>query len=533
MQIPVAKPHDPTLRVLPQALLATFVVIGVPPLAATAMLPSGNAALVALSAIATVAASVGLAAIGSAIWARRPDSQDLVFGDLMLWGWLRRYRAERRLAEARTLLGSSDAVADRELTRDELCTTLQRLAGLLEARDAYTHGHTRRVTRHAERIARSLGLSDDDVAEVRVAAALHDVGKVNTPREVLTKPGRLTDQEFEVVKRHPVDGAKLVEALGDPNITAMVRHHHERLDGNGYPDGLAGDAIPLGARIIAVADTFDAITSSRPYRSASQHKEALDVLAKEAGTQLDPAAVDAFTGYYSGRRAVGWFAALAAAPARLLGWVSSSLQGAGAAQLAQGALATGLAAIAGGSLGGPAPPATAQDDTRPRAQLTRPVATSDVGTDRTNATTNDNSRSGGEKRTSDDPERRRSGRRPSRSPGGDGLRGEPRGGQPDDSPRTDVGSPDRAKPGGDGPKAVAPPAGGDGEQPPPPADEPEIRVPGVEIPGVEVPGVEVPGVEVPGVELPGVEVPGVSVPGVDVDVPDLHVPDVELPSLGQ
>ena len=199
-----------------------------------------------------------------------PGSRDLVFADLMLWGWLRRLRAERRLARAETLLGlGAEGLSVQALTS---------LSALLEARDGYTYGHSQRVTRHAERIARAMGLSATDVAKVRTAAALHDVGKLHTPRDILNKPGRLTDEEFEVIRHHPGDGAAMATSLDDPMITAMIRHHHERLDGGGYPAGLAGNAIPLGARIIAVADTFDAMTSNRAYRGAASHKHALDVL---------------------------------------------------------------------------------------------------------------------------------------------------------------------------------------------------------------------------------------------------------------
>ena len=189
------------------------------------------------------------------------------------------------------------------------------------------------MTRHAERIAATMGLPAAEVAKIRTAAALHDVGKLHTPRSILNKPGRLTDGEFAVVKRHPVDGAAMAGGIGDPEITAMIRHHHERLDGRGYPDGLAGEEIPLGARIIAVADTFDAITSNRTYRRASVHKRALDVLSTEAGKQLDGDAVAAFRGYYRGQRTVALSALVAAAPQRFLSWLggASPAIGAGAA----------------------------------------------------------------------------------------------------------------------------------------------------------------------------------------------------------
>ncbi len=151
-------------------------------------------------------------------------------------------------------------------------------------------------------IARGLGLPSDQVARIRAAAAVHDVGKLLTPKAILNKPGRLTDAEFDVIKRHPVDGAEMVAALGDHELTQIVRHHHERLDGAGYPNRLAGEQIPLGARIIAVADTFDAITSARAYRAAARHQKAIDILRAEAGSQLDPEAVRAFIAYYDGTR---------------------------------------------------------------------------------------------------------------------------------------------------------------------------------------------------------------------------------------
>jgi HD-GYP domain-containing protein (c-di-GMP phosphodiesterase class II) len=133
-----------------------------------------------------------------------------------------------------------------------------------------------------------MGLPREQVAKIRAAGAIHDVGKIKTPIEVLHKEGRLTPEEYAVVKDHPSDGAEMVAALDDPELTAMVRHHHERLDGAGYPDGLRGDAIPLGARILAVADTFDAVCSARPYRHARSHRDALAVLAAARGLSWTP-----------------------------------------------------------------------------------------------------------------------------------------------------------------------------------------------------------------------------------------------------
>ena len=267
-----------TERWLPHALIATAFVVVLPALAVWAIVPRGEAALLALSVPLGMLLSVLAGSLGGALWKRLPGSRDIVFADLMLWGWLRRLRAQRRLAHAETLLGNgAEGLSVQALTN---------LSELLEARDSYTYGHSQRVTRHAERIAKAMGLSTAEVARVRTAAALHDVGKLQRRARSSTSPGRLTDEEFEVIKRHPADGAAMATGLGDPLITAIIRHHHERLDGKGYPAGLAGEEIPLGARIIAVADTFDAMTSNRAYRRAASHKRALDVLRREAG---DPA----------------------------------------------------------------------------------------------------------------------------------------------------------------------------------------------------------------------------------------------------
>jgi len=231
----------------------------------------------------------------------------------MLWGWFRRCWTERRLSRARDLYESARKAG---ATVDiDLLTTL---SGLLQARDRQTHGHGQRVARHAGRIARAMNLSPVEIAKIRTAAVVHDVGKLHTPREILNNPGRLTDAEFAVIMRHPAEGARMLADVGDPEIAAMVRHHHERLDGHGYPDRLAGSEIPLGARIIAVADTFDAITCNRAYRPAGTQKRALDILSKEAGSQLDTAAVAAFVGCYSSRRSIAWCALAASIPQRIL-----------------------------------------------------------------------------------------------------------------------------------------------------------------------------------------------------------------------
>ena len=321
-------------------LVATGLVTAVPAYVASLVVPSGSGmGLLGALAIA-LALSIAAAKAGAALWMRHPLARDVLFADLMAWEWLRRFWVERRVARAQTLLTADDPAPH---TRAD---ALARLARLLEARDAYTHGHSQRVARHAVRIARALHLPATDTARIATAATLHDVGKVYTPREILNKPDRLSDVEFDVIKRHPVDGAEMLTAIGDPELVAIVRSHHERLDGAGYPDGLAGDDIPLGARIIAVADTFDALTSTRSYRSAASHKRALDILRKEAGAQLDRAAVGAFLQTYSGRRPVAWSALAAFGPQKLISWLGREATTVASLTPATGWVAPAAAAMA-------------------------------------------------------------------------------------------------------------------------------------------------------------------------------------------
>lgn len=306
-------------RYLPLALVVTTVVTGLPVVLSAAIVPAGGPLLTLASIALAVGISLVLTSAAALVWMRLPGSRDVLFADLLLWTWLRRWWTERSLERTRTLYESV-----RNTTPGVSVELLERLSRLLQATDPYTHGHSQRVARHAVRIARAMRVPPSQVAKIRVAAAVHDVGKLYTPAVILHNPGRLTDNEFAIVKRHPIDGADMLGPAGDREITAMVRHHHERPDGLGYPDGLIGEKIPLGARIIAVADTFDAITSSRPYRSASSHKQALDVLSSSAGTQLDGPAVAAFLKCYSARRPAAWLALAAAAPLRLVSLLGAS-----------------------------------------------------------------------------------------------------------------------------------------------------------------------------------------------------------------
>jgi len=165
---------------------------------------------------------------------------------------------------------------------------------LVEADGPYPRGHSQRVSWLAIQIARQAGLSEADIEEIRLAGLVHDIGKVDLPMHVLEKPALLTAEEFEIIKSHAVRGEKMLEPLKMEAIGRIVRHHHERYDGKGYPDGLAGDEIPLGARIVAVTECFEDMVSHLPYKSARTLEDALAELRRCSGTQFDPKVVMAF-----------------------------------------------------------------------------------------------------------------------------------------------------------------------------------------------------------------------------------------------
>ena len=180
------------------------------------------------------------------------------------------------------------------------------LAAALEERDRYTGEHSETVVDLTARVAESLGLGSDQVEDVRMAALLHDIGKVGIPDEILHKPGPLDDREWEIMREHPAIGERILRAIpGLGAIARVVRHEHERWDGGGYPDGLGGAEIPLGARIILACDAYHAMTSDRPYREAMSHTDAMAELTANAGTQFDPDVVQALVGYLYGRRQSG------------------------------------------------------------------------------------------------------------------------------------------------------------------------------------------------------------------------------------
>jgi hypothetical protein len=479
--------------------------------------------MLAVSGLLAVAVSLALATAGAALWKRTRGSRDVVFADLLLWGWVRRCWTELRLAQATELYDS--AMRAGPAVRIELLTGLGRL---LEARDTYTHGHGRRVARHAERIAREMHLPPREIAKVRAAAAVHDLGKLYTPREVLNNPGRLSEAEFEVVKRHAGDGADMLAGVGDAEIAAMVRHHHERIDGKGYPDRLAGSEIPLGARIIAVADTFDAITSNRAYRGAATQKKALEVLVKGSGTQLDSVAVAAFRRRYCGRRSVAWLAVATALSQRIVALAQTASgtlgRSGGIASILPALGAAGVLSLSPGLHPGIAHRAHVQR---------RPVL---AGAHRLNVAAPPGAR-----------EHRRGARHAGGAkPGAPGARRRPSvahsspvkplpngpAASPAPSPSTGPGHESGAGAGGHGPPSSPGPA-----QTPPPVNVPPVNAPPVNVPPVNVPPVNVPPVHVPPVSVPPVNLPPVSVPPVAVPLPpgvptgEVRAPSVSLPAV--
>lgn len=174
------------------------------------------------------------------------------------------------------------------------------LSNIIDAKDHCTHSHSEEVAVMSQTIGLQMGLSAKQADILHVAGHLHDIGKVGIQDSILKKRGPLTRSEFEIIKKHPVIGADIMAPIapfaGKHGIVRMIRHHHERFDGKGYPDGLAGYDIPLGARIIAVADSLSAMLQDRPYRKAMTYDEALDEIVDCCGTQFDPKVVNAFFG---------------------------------------------------------------------------------------------------------------------------------------------------------------------------------------------------------------------------------------------
>ena len=205
----------------------------------------------------------------------------------------RQRQLERYAADLREVFKQERARAQ-ELRRSYMAT-VRALSNAVEARDAYTGKHAERVAAYGLELARAAGPELADSPQIEFGFLLHDVGKVAVPDAILFKTSALTDDEYDLVRRHPLVGSEIlrdVDFLGEGKL--IVRHHHEHWDGSGYPDGLQGEAIPLAARVFAVADALDALTTDRPYRPASSFAAAREEIRAGSGTQFDPAVVAAY-----------------------------------------------------------------------------------------------------------------------------------------------------------------------------------------------------------------------------------------------
>jgi diguanylate cyclase (GGDEF)-like protein/putative nucleotidyltransferase with HDIG domain len=247
----------------------------------------------------TVVAMPGCAAGAAVAWAvsaafAQPGSRTLLLAaGALLAAWaIHRMHADRRETTHRHT--ESMIALRREVTRA--------LARTMEERDASIQDRLRRVHRLCLGVAKSFSMSDAELETLASAALLHDIGKVSVPESILTKPGRLTPHEMRQVERHPAVGAEIVQALPfRQSLAPVIRYHHERWDGRGYPDGLNREEIPLGARILATVDCYDALTTDRPYRKALTHREAATFLSRESGQMFDPDVVDALLDYLEAR----------------------------------------------------------------------------------------------------------------------------------------------------------------------------------------------------------------------------------------
>lgn len=196
---------------------------------------------------------------------------------------------------------SAEAEDSFEALQDSYLSSIEALSGALDARDHYTNDHSESVTEMVLAVGGELGMDESELSALRYAALFHDIGKIGIPDRILNKPGPLTSEEWAVMEKHTLIGEQILAPLDFMcQALPIVRHEHERWDGQGYPDGIAGEEIPLGARIILVCDAFHAMTSDRPYRAALSREEAMERLRGGAGAQFDPAVVETFLAVLDG-----------------------------------------------------------------------------------------------------------------------------------------------------------------------------------------------------------------------------------------
>jgi response regulator RpfG family c-di-GMP phosphodiesterase len=252
-----------------------------------------DAAVIMITAVADVATAVSALSVGAMDYLMKPFHLEEV-----------RARVRQALEKRRLILenrgyqqGLEARVAEQARRLESLfVASIQSLADALEVKDPYTHGHSLRVSGYSVAIARAIGLDAESIQQIEIGGHVHDIGKIGVREAVLNKPGPLTEEEYQHIMTHPVVGWRILSPLlrDVPMALNVVRWHHERWDGSGVPDHLVGEAIPIEARIAAVADTFDAMTSVRPYRPGVPLPDTLAELRRNSGTQFDPVCVAAF-----------------------------------------------------------------------------------------------------------------------------------------------------------------------------------------------------------------------------------------------
>jgi response regulator RpfG family c-di-GMP phosphodiesterase len=252
-----------------------------------------DTAVIVVTAVADVESAVGCLQLGALDYLNKPFHLEEVWARVTQALDKRRLLFENRMYQQELeRRGQEQARRIEELSLERL----QALVHFLEEKDSYTRGHSVRVTNYAVAIGRRLDLVPDVGDMIALGAELHDIGKIGVSESVLHKAGKLSEAEYRHIMEHPVIGARILEPLmrDAPGALAIVRSHHERLDGKGVPDGLKGDRIPLEVRVVTVADSFDAMTSARPYRPPLSVHKAIQELEEGKGVQFDPSVVDAF-----------------------------------------------------------------------------------------------------------------------------------------------------------------------------------------------------------------------------------------------
>jgi hypothetical protein len=250
-----------------------------------------------LATVASLLLTFSALVMGAKVWDRQPESAGYSFADLMLWHWMRREWAEEKLVRNARMLGydrNGRFVGKSKISPERQLQAAREIGSALDSKSSYTINHAKRVEAHTRDIAAMLQLSEKQVEELATAAALHDIGNLRVPEHVARKTSKLTLEERSTIEGHVLLGAIMAfDAVGD-GVVQGLRHHHEHWDGGGYPSGLKGEEIPLYARIIGIAEAYDAMTSTRPYRQSLTRDQAVAVLRSESGSQFDAELVEVF-----------------------------------------------------------------------------------------------------------------------------------------------------------------------------------------------------------------------------------------------